>query len=101
VSAFSAPGATLFPRYIGESFIDFTELSCNFLKEVNSGDTLYPALEIIDLEKVCDKGAVTTAVTIYNQRNELVGGTAQVPSEVPDRQRDEAIYRTVSRRHGR
>jgi len=72
VLAFSAPGATLFPHYIGESFIAFTELSCKFLKEVHSGDTLYPALEIIDLEKVGDTGTVTTAVTIYNQRNELV-----------------------------
>jgi acyl dehydratase len=42
------------------------------LKEVNAGDTLYPALEIIDLEEVCDEGGVTTAVTIYNQRSELV-----------------------------
>src|SRR6266478_3555950 len=72
VLAFTAPGATLFPHYIGESFIAFTELSCKFLKEVHAGDTLYPALEIINLEKVGDKGTVTTVVTIYNQRNELV-----------------------------
>src|SRR6266446_2752635 len=72
VLAFIAPGATLFPHYIGESFIAFTELSCKFLKEVHAGDTLYPALEIINLEKVGDKGTVTTVVTIYNQRNELV-----------------------------
>ena len=49
VLAFSAPGATLFPHYIGEVFIAFTELSCKFLKEVHSGDTLYPTLEIINL----------------------------------------------------
>ena len=46
VLAFSAPGTTLFSQYIGESFIDFTELSCKFLKEVY--------------------------VTIYNLRNELI-----------------------------
>jgi hypothetical protein len=28
VLAFTAPGATLFPHYIGEVFIAFTELSC-------------------------------------------------------------------------
>src|SRR5277367_4538178 len=50
VLAFTAPGATLFPHYIGEAFIAFTELSCSFLKEVHAGDTLYPALEIIDLQ---------------------------------------------------
>jgi hypothetical protein len=34
VLAFTAPGATLFPQYIGEVFIAFTEASCKFLKEV-------------------------------------------------------------------
>jgi acyl dehydratase len=72
VLAFSAPGATLFPHYIGEVFIAFTEVSCKFLKEVHSGDTLYPALEIISLEKNETSGLVTTAVSIFNQRNELV-----------------------------
>jgi|SRR6516225_4096232 len=72
VLAFSAPGATLFPQYIGEVFIAFTELSCKFLKEVHSGDTLYPALEIMNLTPQGDKGLVTTKVTIHNQRGELV-----------------------------
>jgi acyl dehydratase len=72
VLAFSAPGATLFPHYIGEVFIAFTEVSCKFLKEVHAGDTLYPALEIVSLEKNETSGLVTTAVSIFNQRNELV-----------------------------
>jgi acyl dehydratase len=72
VLSFSAPGATLFPHYIGEAFIAFTELSCKFLKEVHSGDTLYPALEIISLEKQEQAGLVTAAVSIFNQRNEMV-----------------------------
>jgi acyl dehydratase len=70
--AFTAPGATLFPHYIGESFIAFIELSCSFLKEVHSGDTLYSALEIVNLEREGSHGVVTTAVTVHNQRNELV-----------------------------
>jgi acyl dehydratase len=69
---FTAPGATLFPHYIGESFIAFIELSCSFLKEVHSGDTLYSALEIVNLERKGSDGVVTTAVTVHNQRNELV-----------------------------
>jgi acyl dehydratase len=72
VLAFSAPGATLFPHYIGEVFIAFTELSCKFLKEVHSGDTLYPAIEITSLEKQNTTGLVTTAISIFNQRNDLV-----------------------------
>ncbi len=72
VLAFTAPGATLFPHYIGEVFIAFTELSCKFLKEVHSGDTLYPAREIVNLEKDGVNGLVTTAVSIFNQRKELI-----------------------------
>jgi acyl dehydratase len=72
VLAFTAPGATLFPHYIGEVFIAFTELSCKFLKEVHAGDTLYSALEIVDLSVEAGNGLVTTSVTVFNQRMELV-----------------------------
>jgi len=72
VLAFTAPGATLFPHYIGEVFVAFTELACKFHKEVHSGDTLYSALEIVALDKDGSHGIVTTAVTIFNQREELV-----------------------------
>jgi acyl dehydratase len=72
VLAFTPPGATMFPHVIGEIFIAFTEVSCKFLKEVNSGDTLYPALEIISLTPQGNKGTVETAATIYNQHGELV-----------------------------
>ena len=41
----------------------FIELSCSFLKEVHSGDTLYSALEIVNLERKGSDGVVTTAVT--------------------------------------
>ena len=72
VLAFTAPGATLLPHTFGADFIAFVELSCQFLAEVHAGDTLYPALEIIELTPLGDKGAVTTAVTVHNQRGELV-----------------------------
>ncbi|MET1056051.1 MAG: MaoC family dehydratase [Pedobacter sp.] len=72
VLAFTAPGATMFPHVIGEVFIAFTELSCRFLKEVNAGDTLYSALEIISLTPQGDKGIVETACTIHNQQGEMV-----------------------------
>jgi acyl dehydratase len=40
--------------------------------EVQSGDTLYSALEIIELTPQGESGLVTTKVTIHNQRGELV-----------------------------
>jgi acyl dehydratase len=72
VFAFTAPGATLFPQYIGDEFIAFTEASCKFLKEVHAGDTLYSALEIVALTPQGESGQVTTRATIHNQRGELV-----------------------------
>src|SRR6202521_5590963 len=68
VLAFTAPGATLFPQYIGDVFIAFTEASCKFLKEVHAGDTLYSALEIVALTTQGDSGQVTTRATVHNQR---------------------------------
>jgi len=50
VLAFTAPRARMFPHYIGDVFIAFTELSCKFLREVHSGDTLYSALAIPSFE---------------------------------------------------
>ena len=72
VFAFTAPGATLFPQYIGDVFIAFTSASCRFLKEVHAGDTLYPQLEVIKLTTQEDTGIVTTRATVHNQRGELV-----------------------------
>ncbi|MGW1760045.1 MaoC family dehydratase [Streptomyces mirabilis] len=72
VLAFTAPGATLFPHFIGEVFIRFLELSCSFLAEVHTGDTMYPALTITGLEHQGDDGVVITSATIHNQRGELV-----------------------------
>src|SRR6478672_11124915 len=72
VFAFTAPGATLFPQYIGDVFLAFTSASCRFLKEVHAGDTLYPQLEIIKLTTQGDTGIVTTRATVHNQRGELV-----------------------------
>jgi acyl dehydratase len=72
VLAFTAPGATLFPQYIGDVFIAFTGVPCKFLAEVHAGDTLYPQLEIVDLAPHGDAGQATTRATIYNQHGQLV-----------------------------
>jgi acyl dehydratase len=72
VLAFTAPGATLFPHVIGEVFIAFTGLSCEFTGEVHSGDTLYSQLVIASLDTEDGRGVVTTIVTVHNQRGDVV-----------------------------
>jgi acyl dehydratase len=72
VPAFTAPGATLFPQYIGDVFLAFTSASCRFLEEVHPGDTLDPQLEIIALTTQGGTGIITTRATVHNQRGELV-----------------------------
>jgi acyl dehydratase len=72
ILALSAPGASLFTHRVGEVLVGFTETSCRFLIDSFVGDTLYAALEIVELSTAKDKGFVTTAITIHNQRNALV-----------------------------
>ena len=72
VLAFTAPGATLFPQYIGDVFIAFTSVWCKFLAEIHAGDTLYPQLEIIDLAPQATPVRVRTRATIHNQHGQLV-----------------------------
>ena len=72
VLALTAPGASLFTHYVGESIVGLTGTSCQFLKDVYAGDTLYPALEVAALNPQGDKGYVTMAISVYNQRGELV-----------------------------
>ena len=72
VLAFTAAGAGLFPHVIGEALIGFVEVSAKFLKGVYPGDTLYPALEIIELKPQRTTGLVTMRATVHNQKSELV-----------------------------
>jgi acyl dehydratase len=72
VLAFTAAGAGLFPHVIGEALIGFVEVSAKFLKPVHPGDTLYPALEIVELTPQKTTGLVAMRATVYNQAGELV-----------------------------
>lgn len=72
VLAFTAPGATLFPHVVGEVFIRFESLACQFLGEVHAGDTLYSQLQITELLPDAAEGRVKAAVSVHNQRGELV-----------------------------
>jgi len=72
VLSFTAAGAGLFPHVIGESLIGFIEVSAKFLKAVYPGDTLYPALKIIELVPQRTTGIVAMRATVHNQKSELV-----------------------------
>jgi acyl dehydratase len=71
VLSLTAPGAGLFPHVVGDSLIGFVEQSAKFLKPVYSGDTLYPALKIIDLKPQNTTGVVILEATVHNQAGEL------------------------------
>jgi acyl dehydratase len=72
VLSFTAAGAGLFPHVIGEKLIGFVEVSAKFLKPVYPGDTLYPALEIVELTRQRTTGVVAMRATVHNQKAELV-----------------------------
>jgi acyl dehydratase len=72
VLAFTAAGAGLFPHVIGEALIGFIEVSARFLGAVYPGDTLYPALTIIELMPQRTTGVIGMRATVHNQRRELV-----------------------------
>jgi acyl dehydratase len=68
----TAPGAGLFPYLTEESLVGFIEQSSRFLKPVYAGDTIYPALEVIELTAGRTTGVVTLRSTVHNQRGEMV-----------------------------
>ena len=68
----TAPGAGLFPYIVEDSLVGFLEQSSKFLKPVYAGDTIYPALEVIELVPGRTTGVVTLRSTVFNQRKELV-----------------------------
>jgi acyl dehydratase len=72
ILCFTAAGASAFAHVISDSLVAFTEQSSKFLRPVYPGDTLYPMLEIAALTPQRTTGVVTLAVTVHNQRGELV-----------------------------
>ncbi len=68
----TAAGAGDFPYLVEDSLIGFLDQSSRFLKPVYSGDTLYPALEIVELAPNRSTGVVAIKSTVHNQKSELV-----------------------------
>ena len=72
VLCFTAAGAGTFAHVIGDSLIAFIEQSSKFLKPVYPGDTLYPMLDDRRADPAAHHRVVTVAVTVHNQKDELV-----------------------------
>jgi acyl dehydratase len=72
ILCFTAAGAGSFAHMIGDALLGFIEQSAKFLKPVHAGDTLYPMLVVAALTPQRTTGIVAVAVTIHNQRGELV-----------------------------
>ncbi len=72
VLSFAVPGATLFSDYVENVLEAFTGLSCEFLVDSFVGDTLYPELKIAELTPKDGKGYLVMAITVTNQRGEVV-----------------------------
>ena len=68
----TAAGAGEFPFMVEDSLVAFLDQSSRFLKPVYVGDTLYPALEIVDLMPNRSTGMIAMRNTVYNQKAELV-----------------------------
>lgn len=65
-------GAGLFAYYVEDSLKGFIEQSSRFLGMVFVGDTLYPALQVVELTANRTTGVLTLKSTVHNQRGELV-----------------------------
>ncbi len=68
----TAPGAGMLPHVLEDSLIGLIEQSSRFLKPVYCGDTVYPALEIVDLTPGNTTGVITVRSTVHNQHRQLV-----------------------------
>jgi len=68
----TAAGAGDFPYMVEDSLIGFLDQSSRFVKPVYSGDTLYPALEIVELAPNRSTGVIAIRSTVHNQKSELV-----------------------------
>ncbi len=68
----TAPGGGLFPYYLEHSLVGFLEQSSRFLKPLHANDTIYPALEVVELTPGRSTGVIGLASTVHNQRRELL-----------------------------
>src|SRR5210317_700899 len=63
----TAPGAGMLPHVLEDSLIGLVEQSSKFLAPVYCGDTVYPALEIVELTPGTSTGVIHLRTTVHNQ----------------------------------
>lgn len=68
----SAAGAGIFPHLVEDSLKAFIDQSSRFLAPVYAGDTLYSALEVVEVKPQRTTGVLTMRSTIHNQKGTLV-----------------------------
>jgi acyl dehydratase len=68
----TAAGAGVFPQLVADSLVAMLECSAKLLAPVYVGDTLYPALEIVELVPQRTTGVMVLRATVHNQKNDLV-----------------------------
>jgi acyl dehydratase len=68
----AAAGAGQFPHLVGDALVGFISQSSRFLAPVFAGDTLYPMLEIVELQPQRTTGVVVVRCTVHNQDGVLV-----------------------------
>jgi acyl dehydratase len=68
----TAAGAGEFPFMVEDSPVGLLDQSSRFLYPVYSGDTLYPALEVVELSPNKTTGVIAMKSTVHNQSSELV-----------------------------
>lgn len=65
-------GAAFLPFLAGEAMLGIVEQTSRFVRDAFSGDTLYPLLQVTELEPGRGNGIVTLRSTVHNHRDELV-----------------------------
>jgi acyl dehydratase len=68
----TAAGAGLFPHLVDDTLIGLVEASFKVLKPVTLGDTLYAALEVVEVTPQNTTGLLTMRATVHNQAGVLV-----------------------------
>jgi acyl dehydratase len=70
--ALTTPGASIFPFMVGGTILGLIEQSSQFYKGMFRGDTVYPAIEIVELIPQKTTGILVLRSTVHNQRGELI-----------------------------
>ena len=72
LASLTAVGASTLGPLVEESIVAFVEQTTRFRAPVFIGDTIYPAHEVVALERKRSAGLLTLRVALKNQRDEVV-----------------------------